>query len=104
MSLRVLLRIEIKPGQEAEFEKLWRSHAEAIARLPENLGQRLLRSTAEPRSYAVETDWVDEPAFRTFEQTEAQQEYLKRLWPLRAGGSMTLFETVHVIAEEVAVP
>ncbi len=95
MGLRVLLQIDIKPGREREFEDVWRAHSDHIRSLPDNHGQWLLRRTDNPSGYVVLTDWTDEASFRSFERSEAQQEYLKKLWPIRAGGAMALLETVY---------
>jgi heme-degrading monooxygenase HmoA len=95
MALRVLLQIDVQPGREEEFEALWREHSSRIRRLPDNHGQWLLRRTDNPSGYVVLTDWTDEDAFRAFERSEPQQEYLKRLRPIRAGGAMTLLALVH---------
>lgn len=92
--LRVLLSIEIHAGQQDEFEQLWWEHARTVANDSANLGQSLSVQTDSAANYVVITDWADEPAFRAFERSNAQQEYLKRLWPLRAGGSMTLLRTI----------
>ena len=45
----------------------------------------------------VVTDWVDEPSFRRFEHSPRQREYLERLWPMRAGGTMAVLRTVRVV-------
>lgn len=89
-TLRVLLRMEVEPGREEEFENVWFDHATAIGARPENLGQCLLTSASEGSTYYVITDWVDEPSFREFERSESQQEYLKQVVPMRVRGSMTL--------------
>ncbi|GGS91736.1 MULTISPECIES: antibiotic biosynthesis monooxygenase family protein [Streptomyces] len=93
--LRVALRIEISAGREAEFEELWRGHAQTVRRFPHNHGQQLLRQVDQPGVYTVLTDWTDEPAFRAFEQSPEQQAYLKRLWPMRTAGEMRLLEPLH---------
>jgi heme-degrading monooxygenase HmoA len=93
--LRVLLQIEVQPGREGEFEQLWLEHSGYIRTLPANHGQWLLRRTDLPNAFVVLTDWTDEAAFRAFERSEAQQAYLRRLWPLRVGGSMSLLTTVY---------
>ncbi|MFI8520742.1 antibiotic biosynthesis monooxygenase family protein [Streptomyces sp. NPDC085481] len=98
--LRVLLRILITPGHEAEFEELWLAHAETVRRFPDNHGQQLLRQTGETGSYTVLTDWTDEPSFRAFERSDEQQAYLRRLWAIRAGGEMHLLEPLHRPAAE----
>ncbi|RFU83709.1 antibiotic biosynthesis monooxygenase [Streptomyces triticagri] len=96
--LRVLLRISIADGHEAEFEELWQSHAETVRGFPDNHGQQLLRERDEQGSYTVLTDWTDEPSFRAFEQSPEQQAYLRKLWAIRAGGEMRLLEVVHALS------
>ena len=92
--VRVLLRIDIEPGHGLEFEQLWHAHAAHVRTLPDNLGQALMQDRAAPDTYVVLTDWVDEPAFRAFERSTPQQEYLNKLWPIRTGGSMTLLRSL----------
>ncbi|MFG2332153.1 antibiotic biosynthesis monooxygenase family protein [Streptomyces sp. NPDC048604] len=99
-ALRVLLRIRILPGREAEFEELWLSHSRTVRTFPDNHGQQLLRLSGETGSYTVLTDWTDEPTFRAFEQSPEQQAYLQRLWPMRAGGEMQLLEPLHDMSRE----
>ncbi|MDX3377992.1 antibiotic biosynthesis monooxygenase [Streptomyces sp. ME02-6991-2A] len=94
--LRVLLRIRIAPGREAEFERLWLAHSATVRAFPDNHGQQLLRLTGEPGAFTVLTDWTDEPSFRAFEQSPEQQAYLLKLWPMRVGGEMHLLEPLHV--------
>jgi heme oxygenase (mycobilin-producing) len=94
MTLRVLLQIDIQAGHGERFEQLWHDHATRVATLPDNHGQSLLRRTDRADSYVVLTDWTDEAAFRSFEQSEAQQAYLKELWAIRAGGSMALLDVL----------
>src|SRR5262249_20063023 len=88
--LRVLLRIQVEAGREGEFERLWCGHAAAVGELPGNLGQYLLDGVGEDRTYYVITDWVDEANFRAFERSDLQQDFLRRLRPMRADGSMSL--------------
>jgi heme-degrading monooxygenase HmoA len=95
MGLRVLLQIDVQPGREREFEALWREHSTHIRALPDNHGQWLLRRTDNRSGYVVLTDWTDEGAFRAFERSAPQQEYLKKLWPIRTGGAMALLTTVY---------
>jgi heme-degrading monooxygenase HmoA len=94
MALRVLLQIDIQAGRSERFEQLWHDHAARVATLPDNHGQTLLRRTDRADSYVVLTDWTDEAAFRSFEQSGPQQTYLKELWAIRAGGSMTLLDVM----------
>jgi len=91
--LRVLLQIRVRPGTQDEFERLWQAHASYVNGVPGNRGQSLLRHADQSNEYVVLTDWTDEATFRAFERSERQQEYLKRLWPMREGGSMALLTT-----------
>ncbi|MFF5211989.1 antibiotic biosynthesis monooxygenase family protein [Streptosporangium sp. NPDC000396] len=92
---RVLLDIRVRPGTEAEFERVWLDVAEGIARHPANRGQRLLRSLEEEGAYFVFTDWTDESSFREFELSAAHVDNRARLQPYRDGGSMTTMRVVH---------
>lgn len=102
MGLRVLLQLEVAQGRERDFEELWRAHSAHVRSLPDNHGQALLRRTDNPSGYVILTDWTDEDAFRAFERSAAQQEYLKKLWPMRTSGAMALLTTVHELLPEHA--
>lgn len=97
--VQVMLTIELHPGKDAEFEDLWRAHAAAVAAEPGNLGQALNRRADAPGTYVVITSWTDEGAFRVFEKSPRQQEYLRTLWPLRARGAMTVLQPVAQVPE-----
>jgi hypothetical protein len=45
---RVLLRMQVVPGQDERFERAWREGAGTIAEEPANVAQSLSRSDAEP--------------------------------------------------------
>lgn len=92
---RVILRMEIQQGKGPEFEAVWLSVGRIIADQPANLGQSLARATEEPDVYYVVTDWTDEPAFRSFETSEAHVDHRRRLQPFRRAGTMTVTEVVH---------
>ncbi|GAA2150491.1 hypothetical protein GCM10009760_44930 [Kitasatospora kazusensis] len=95
--VRVILRMDIVPGREEEFEAVWLEIGRLIAGRPANRGQVLLRSVEEDGShvYHVLTDWADEASFREFELSAEHVEHRRRLRPLRAGGQMTVNRTVH---------
>ncbi|GAA3882059.1 antibiotic biosynthesis monooxygenase [Saccharothrix violaceirubra] len=94
MVFRVQLRMEIKPGHEADFERVWREIGDAVTGHPANLGQWLARSLEEPGIYYITSDWVDEPRFRDFETSEGHLRHRTRLHPFRSGGSMTTMTVV----------
>lgn len=102
-AFRVMLRMQIKPGLEADFERTWAEVGCSVTGHPANIGQWLSRSAEEEGIYYIVSDWVDEPRFREFELSDGHLEHRQKLHPFRSGGSMT---TMHVIAhlDGVAVP
>ncbi|MFJ9630093.1 antibiotic biosynthesis monooxygenase family protein [Streptomyces sp. NPDC091280] len=92
---RVMLRMEIRPGMEHDFEKVWQEVGDSVTGHPANLGQWLSRSAEENGIYYIVSDWVNEPLFREFETSDGHVDHRRRLHPYRSGGSMT---TMHVVA------
>ncbi|HEX8780804.1 MAG TPA: antibiotic biosynthesis monooxygenase family protein [Nocardioides sp.] len=89
-----MLRMQVRPGMEREFEEVWRGVGDAVTGHPANLGQWLSVSADEEGVYYVVSDWIDEARFREFERSPGHLEHRTRLHPYRSGGSMT---TMHVI-------
>jgi heme-degrading monooxygenase HmoA len=94
---RVLLRMQVVPGQEPQFERAWRAGAHTIAQEPANVAQWLSRSDDEPNVYYIVSDWRDESSFRAYETSERHRLHRARLHPYRSSGSMT---TMTVLAAE----
>jgi len=94
-AFRVMLRMQIIPGREQEFERTWYAIGGAITGHQANLGQWLSRSTDEDGVYYVVSDWVDEPRFREFEHSAEHVEHRTALHPFRSGGSMTTMNIVY---------
>jgi len=92
---RVMLRMEINSGMEADFERTWTEVGDSVTSHPANLGQWLSRSIDEPGVYYIVSDWVDEPQFREFEHSDGHLTHRQKLHPFRSGGSMV---TMHVVA------
>ncbi|UNO40775.1 antibiotic biosynthesis monooxygenase family protein [Streptomyces sp. MST-110588] len=91
---RVLLRMELHPGREKEFEEAWTAGADVITSQPANLGQWLAASTEEPSVYYIVSDWTDEAGFREYELSETHLEHRKRLHPYRKSGSMSVMTVI----------
>jgi len=96
-AFRVLLRMQIRPGLERDFERVWLDIGCTIAGQPGVLGQTLLE-TIEDGTYLTVSDWTDEPAFRRFEHSAEHVGNRRRLEPFRVGGSMTTMQVVHRVA------
>lgn len=91
---RVTLRMQIRPGMGQEFERTWLEIGNNVTDHPANLGQWLSKSADEADIYYIVSDWVDEPKFRAYEQSEQHLAHRAKLHPFRSGGSMT---TMHVV-------
>jgi heme-degrading monooxygenase HmoA len=91
---RVMLRMQIKPGMEADFERVWLKIGDSVTSHPANLGQWLSRSAEEPGVYYIVSDWADEPRFREFEHSDGHLAHRQKLHPFRSGGSMTTMRVV----------
>jgi heme-degrading monooxygenase HmoA len=101
-TFRVMLRMQIKPGMEADFERVWLEVGDSVTNHPANIGQWLSRSAEEDGIYYIVSDWVDEPRFREFELSDGHIEHRQKLHPYRAGGSMTTMHIVHRLAGAAA--
>lgn len=91
---RVMLRMQINPGMEQDFERVWLDVGDVITGHPANRGQWLSRSLDEQDVYYIVSDWVGEPEFREFESSNEHVEHRAKLHPFRYGGSMTTMSVV----------
>jgi heme-degrading monooxygenase HmoA len=92
---RVMLRMQIRPGMEEDFEQVWLEIGDSVTGHPANIGQWLSRSVEEPGVYYIVSDWADERRFREFEHSDGHLTHRQKLHPFRSGGSMT---TMHVLS------
>lgn len=98
---RVLLKVDIVPGQEKEFERAWSQGRPAVTGHPANRGHWLCAADGDASTYYVVSDWTDEPSFRDFERSETHLSHRAQLHPFRTGGSMT---TMTIVAGGTAAP
>ena len=101
---RVLLRMQVKPGQDDQFVRAWCSGAATIAAEAAQLGQSLSRSDTEPGVYYIVSDWTDEASFRDYERSDRHQEHRARLHPYRESGSMSTMTVVAVRPADATGP
>jgi len=94
---RVMLRMDIKPGMERDFEQVWLKIGDSVTSHPACLGQWLCRSD-EDGGYYIVSDWADEPSFREFETSQRHLDHRQQLHPYRNGGTMTTMELVAYLA------
>ncbi|MFI6847832.1 antibiotic biosynthesis monooxygenase [Kitasatospora sp. NBC_00085] len=102
MTFRVMLRMEIWPEAETAFVEEWHRGTEAVTGHPANLGQWLSKDSHQDRVYWIVSDWLDEPRFREFEESQAHLEHRARLYPYRSGASFHTMEVVSHIRGRAA--
>ncbi|MEW9547196.1 antibiotic biosynthesis monooxygenase [Nonomuraea sp. NPDC050783] len=102
-TFRVMLRAEIKPGMEREFEEAWLSVGAGVTGHPANLGQWLYRDESDEHVYYIVSDWTDEPSFREFERSDQHVQHRMKLHPYRSGGSMTTMTALYSLVGVQAV-
>lgn len=102
-AFRVMLRMQLKPGAAADFERTWADIGDSVTSHPANLGQWLARSHDEDDVYYIVSDWVDEPRFREFELSDKHLEHRQKLHPYRSGGSMATMTVVAFLPPSATV-
>lgn len=65
------LDYEVRPGQEAAFEDLFRTVAAAMASVPGHVRTGLYRQVDGPGRYLVHSEWRDRASFTAFIRSEA---------------------------------
>jgi heme-degrading monooxygenase HmoA len=92
---RVMVRMQIHPGMEQEFEQTWLEVSRYVTDHPANLGQWLSKSA--DGAYYIVTDWLDERQFLAYEQSEPHLAHRAELHPFRSAVSMTTMQVVYDI-------
>ncbi|MFI8520749.1 antibiotic biosynthesis monooxygenase family protein [Streptomyces sp. NPDC085481] len=95
-AFRVLLTVQIKPGLEPEFEKVWAEGSKEVTAQAANLGHSLARGTkaGEESTYYVVSDWTDLESFLAFESSAEHVAHREKLHPYRTGGSLAMMRLV----------
>jgi heme-degrading monooxygenase HmoA len=99
---RAVLQMQIHPGLEVEFERVWLELDRHLAGDPGSLQRSLLRSATEDGVYFLVSDWVNEAAFRAFENGPVHLALGTRLHPYRAAASSSAMYLVHQVTGRVA--
>ncbi len=92
---RVELTMDIQPGNEQEFERVWLEVGQTVAAHPDNISQWLSASSEAPGRYLIVSDWPDEETFRRFEQSWEHAAHLEKLRTVRARGTMETMTVLH---------
>ncbi|MFI6207694.1 antibiotic biosynthesis monooxygenase family protein [Streptomyces sp. NPDC051041] len=97
-SFRVLLTVQVKPGMEEDFERVWSEGSKEVTAQAANLGHALARSAkpGEESVYFVVSDWTDKDSFLAFERSPEHVAHREKLHPYRSGGSLSTMRMVEV--------
>lgn len=66
-------RFNVKPGQEAEFERIWRERETYLDGVPGFIRFALLKAEMTPGEYLSHSTWADRESFVAWFQSEAFQ-------------------------------
>ncbi|GAB3196014.1 hypothetical protein GCM10027261_17710 [Geodermatophilus arenarius] len=99
--VRTVLRVRAREGCEDAFAAAWQQAAAAVARVPGNLRQELVRDADDPRWFGFVSDWTDRAAADAFEGSAAREDLTAALRDLRED---TARETSTVLAVRPAEP
>ncbi|MGY1777343.1 FAD-dependent monooxygenase [Geodermatophilus sp. SYSU D00804] len=99
--VRTVLRVRAREGCEDAFAAAWQRAAAAVARVPGNLRQELVRDADDPRWFGFVSDWTDRAAADAFEGSAAREDLTAALRDLRED---TARETSTVLAVRPAEP
>lgn len=94
MALRVVLTVEIKPGEEQEFEREFEEVARKVEGSPGMLGQVLCRDVNAPSRYLIMSDWSSREEFRQFEVSPEQDDATAPVRRHRTSVQMHLYDVV----------
>ncbi|WP_448641873.1 FAD-dependent monooxygenase [Geodermatophilus sp. URMC 63] len=99
-AVRTLLRMRAQEGREAAFEAAWRQAAAEISRVPGNLRQELMRDEADPRWFAIVSDWTDRASVDAFGRSAARETLTEALRDLREDATRSTFTVLATVSAE----
>jgi heme-degrading monooxygenase HmoA len=96
MSARVVLVVDIKEGEEQEFEQEFQEVAQRLRGAPGMLGQVLCRDIDHPSRYTITSYWASLEEFRAFETSPEQDEATAPVRKHRTSARMHVYDVVYV--------
>jgi heme-degrading monooxygenase HmoA len=94
MPIRVVLTVDIKPGEEGEFEREFGGVASSLKDARGLLGQVLCRDADNVSRYHIMSDWSSREEFREFEVSPEQDEATAPVRKHRSSVRMAIYEVV----------
>ncbi|WP_246001775.1 FAD-dependent oxidoreductase [Allorhizocola rhizosphaerae] len=95
--VRMILRMRVRQGREAEFERVWREAAAEISRVRGNLRQELSRDTTDTQTYVITSEWTDQETLELFGRSAARDRLTAALREMRESADRSTLEVVHVV-------
>ena len=95
--VRAHMRMRVREGCEEAFERAWRATAEAISRVPGNVGQKMLRETGDGRDVCIVSEWTDLRSLREFGRSTLRDRLTAELRDLRDSCEQEAYETMHTV-------
>jgi heme-degrading monooxygenase HmoA len=92
--VRATLTMKVEEGHEDAFEAAWREVAAVARSAPGMIRQVLMRSSDEPATFIISSDWESREHFGRFERSPEQDDLTAPLRELRASASMRVDEVV----------
>jgi quinol monooxygenase YgiN len=96
---RVLLKMRIRLGTDAQFKEVIGDIAGAVAARPGNLGQWVYRDAADPLVYYVISDWAGNKAFWEHESSAEHRSRIARLRGIREDSTMSTMQLVTAMGD-----
>jgi heme-degrading monooxygenase HmoA len=90
--VRVLLTVDIRTGEEQQFEQEFAQIAEIVRGEPGNVRQALCHDPEAPSRYVIMSDWESRDAFHAFERGERQDLVTAPVRRHRVAVSMTVLD------------
>lgn len=94
MTVRVVLTVDIRPGEEQAFESEFEEVAGRVAAMPDVMRQVLCRDPGNPSRYLIMSDWPSWEAFRRFEVSPEQDEATAPVRAHRSAVQMAVYDVV----------
>lgn len=95
MAVRVVLSVQIKAGEEEDFQREFGQVARQVRGAPGMLGQTLCRDRNDPSHFLIVSDWSDPESFRRFEVSPEQDDATAPVRRHRTSAQMHVYDVVH---------
>ena len=101
MAIRVMVFAKIKQGEEKAFEQAYAEVTRKVKGTPGHVKDELLRSTKEPDSYILLSEWESKEKFLGWEDAPIHMQTTTPMRPYWAGRvERIIYEVVHRLGDD----